>query len=153
MAVPTVAEVKLMTFGYLTGADLLRFCPYQLLIKEYEVDNASLQQACTIAYAELMASLNTRYDVDLELSKSDVSRNIFCVKIVSILAVRNILGTAQNISEKMLSDFSWCDKTLISIRNGQMSLTINQKNVDSNGNITEPYANASLISSSYKTLG
>jgi phage gp36-like protein len=147
----TVAELKVLSFGYLTGADLKQFCPPQLLIKIYEVDSDALNTGCQFAYSELKSSLSNRYNVDLELALT-TDRNQLCVKIAAILAIRNILGDAQNISDKMLSDFTWADKQLISIRNGQIALGLKIPE-DTDGNTLANYSNANLISSNFQTLG
>jgi len=146
----TATELKALDLGYLKGSDLLQFCAAQLLIKQYEVDNDSLQAGSNLAYSELESNLSTRYDVKTELENS--TRNALCVKIASILAIRNILGNAQNISEMMINLFVWADKELIAIRNGQISLGLNQpQNTD--GTPVLNYSDASLIRSSFKTIG
>jgi hypothetical protein len=65
----SVDQLKNMPFGYLRGADLIRYSAPQLLIKQYEVDADSLQQGCEIAYSELISLLNTRYNLAAEFLK------------------------------------------------------------------------------------
>lgn len=65
----TVDQLKNISFGYLTGADLIRYCPAQLLIKQYEVDPDSLENGCDTAYAEIIGKLETRFDLTAELAK------------------------------------------------------------------------------------
>ena len=48
------------------------------------------------------------------------------VKIMSILSVRNVLGSAQNISDFMQGLFKWASETLRDMRNGQQNLLANQ---------------------------
>lgn len=52
------------------------------------------------------------------------TREVVLVKLASILAVRNILGNAQSVSDKTMTDFMWCDKTLKDIRGGQANLVL-----------------------------
>lgn len=52
------------------------------------------------------------------------SRNPKLVKIMSIFAVRNLLGSMQNISEKMAKDFEQADCMIEDLRSGQDSLPI-----------------------------
>lgn len=63
-------QLKAFSFGYLTGYDLLQWCPAQYLIKQYEVDNNSLINACSLAYSEISSSFTTKYNLSAELSKN-----------------------------------------------------------------------------------
>lgn len=65
----TVDQLKNMPFGYLRGADLIRYSAAQLLIKQYEVDPDSLLEGCTTAYSELISLLNTRWNLTEEFAK------------------------------------------------------------------------------------
>lgn len=65
----TPAQLVAMSFGYLTGADLNRFCPAELLIATYMKDPNSLQNGVNIGISEIIAALNTRYDLSAELQK------------------------------------------------------------------------------------
>jgi hypothetical protein len=147
----TIAELKALPFGYLTGADIKQFCAPNLLIAEYEKDSTSLQSGCNMAYEEIRSSLSNRYSVDAELALT-TGRNQLCVKITAIMAIRNILGGAQNISDKMVLDFTWADKQLVAIRNGQIALSLTIPE-DSEGNTAVNYSNAELIKSNFQTLG
>lgn len=62
-------QLSNLPFGYLNGDDLTEYCPFQLLIKQYEVKPSSLKKGCDIAYSELISLLNTRYALDVEFSK------------------------------------------------------------------------------------
>jgi hypothetical protein len=65
----TVEQLKYLSFGYLRGADLIRYSSPQLLIKQYEVDPDSLTEGCQIAYSELVSLLNTRWNLTDEFEK------------------------------------------------------------------------------------
>lgn len=65
----TTDQLKNLPFGYLRGADLIRWGALQLLIKQYEVDADSLSEGCQIAYSELISLLNTRYALADEFGK------------------------------------------------------------------------------------
>jgi hypothetical protein len=65
----TTDQLKNLPFGYLRGADLIRYSAVQLLIKQYEVDPDSLSDGCNIAYSELISLLNTRYNLAVEFAK------------------------------------------------------------------------------------
>ena len=150
MAVLTIAELKALTFGYLTGADLKQFCASPVLIKIYSVDPDSLQAGCNIAYSELSSNLSSRYNIANELLLT-TGRNLLCVKIASILAVHNILGDIYS-SEATIENYKDAKKDLISIRNGQLALSL-QVPEDSLGNTLPSYSDAQMIQSNFSTLG
>jgi hypothetical protein len=142
----TIDDIKALNFGYLTGEDLLQFCSPQLLIKQYTVDNNSLQNGFNFAQSEVIASFTTRYDLTAELVKTGTSRALLLVKIMALLTIRNALGSFQELSEKMKDDFNWADYTLKSIRNGQMNLPLVIANINK-------VSTAYLTDSTYLTLG
>jgi hypothetical protein len=158
----TVDTLKTQDLGYLSGADLLQWCPAQILIKQYEVDNNSLVSGANYAYAEITSALINRYDIATELNKSnaDGDRVIFCVKLTAILAIRNALGNMANVSEYMMEIFKGAKKDLMDIRNGQLNLPLalppQQTFTDPDSGQTFPVkteATARLIRSSFSTLG
>jgi len=67
----TSDQLSQLTFGYLNGADLMQFCPSQLLIAQYEKFNAILQTGCDQAYEEVKGELCNRYDVNKEISNAN----------------------------------------------------------------------------------
>lgn len=147
----TIADIKALDFGYLTGADLVQWAPWQLLANQYSVDSGSLAKGAKTAYSEVQAALGNRYDVAAELAKTGDARSELCVKVATIAAIRNCLGNAQSISEKMAMDFKWCDKTLMDFRNGQSPLPLALPPVPPSG--VPITSTAQLINSSFSTLG
>lgn len=147
MAVLTIDEIKALDYGYLTGADLLRFCPFQVLQKQYAVDADSLDDGCKIAYSELKSSLSARYDISTELTKTADTRYPLTVKLAAIFAIRNIVGNQAGLPDNMVKNFDWADRTIMNIRNGQESL------ISLNIASTAKLSNTSLISSSFEKLG
>lgn len=223
----TEDQLKNLPFGYLRGADLMRFAPPQILIKQYQVDPDCLQDSCNIAYSELISLLNTRYGLNVEFSKVGFTnaaaiatvntgavsainvsyagtnygtvptvtitgvgsgaaavaviengivtginvtapgtgytspptvqitggaapdpRTQMFVKLAAIFAVRNALGSMQNISDKMKDDFSYADKTILALRQGQQGMpSVNQAPTISYGSPAE------VVDSSFLTLG
>ena len=74
------------------------------------------------------------------------TRSNLLVKILSLLAIRNILGNMENISDQMASLFKWADSTLKDIRNGQMNLPL--------PGVTKCVSSGSfLVCQDFKTLG
>jgi phage gp36-like protein len=142
----TVAQLETLTFGYLTGTDLVQFCAPQLLIKQTEVDINSLQRACNLAYAEIISNLTTRYDIKTELNKTGTARSLMCVRMVAILAVKYSLANFQNISDdlrQMIDGNKW---DIINVRNGQINLPLNVA-------AANVVSDAILWDNSFQTLG
>lgn len=87
----TIDQLKSLSFGYLSGADLLQFAAAPLLIKQYEVDNNSLQRGCDLAYSFMIGQLSTRYDISQELNKKAVinamARAIVAAGVITSLEV------------------------------------------------------------------
>lgn len=147
MAAPTIEEIKAMDFGYLTGIDLLRYCPFQVLQKQFAVDDQALIIGCDIAESEALSKLGSRYDISTELGKTDTARFPLMIKIIAILAIRNIVGNQAGLPENMTQNFVWVDAEMLNIRNGQTSLTGLDIAADAKKSGTE------LIDSSFETLG
>lgn len=153
-------QLAALSFGYLTGDDLITWCPPALLIKALEVRGTALTKACDTAYAEITAATVNRYDIATELAKTGGDRSTLCVKIASILAVANSVGNAQAISEKMTMDIKQARKDLIDIRNAQLQLPLQPvplpvPPVDPITGCPNPYSasSANLVHSSFKTMG
>lgn len=66
----TTGQLQAMSFGYLSGADLIQIGVNQLLISQFEKNNGCLQDGCTQAYAKIISKLSTRYNVVTELAKA-----------------------------------------------------------------------------------
>jgi len=64
-------QLAVMNFGYLSGLDLLQWCPEQLLIKQYALNPSFLQNGCNQAYADLKSRLCNRYDLNSVLSNAN----------------------------------------------------------------------------------
>jgi hypothetical protein len=126
MVALTYTEFSASDYGYLNGADLLQFCPIQLLNSKYLINPNIIFNGVQMAYDELINNLCSKYNIENELSKSGqspvsgssfVPRVLMIVKITSILALTNILGV-----NKMIDDFNWAKANLMLLREGQMSL-------------------------------
>jgi len=74
------------------------------------------------------------------------TRSNLLVKIISLLAIRNILGNMENISDQMTAMFKWADQTLRDLRNGQQNLPLPGVNICVS-------SESFLVEQSFKTLG
>ena len=142
----TIDQLKVLSLGYLTGSDMLQFCPGQLLTTQYERDSASLQRGADFAYDEFTGALNSKYDTATELTKTGTSRANLCVKLISILAIRNILAGIQHDSEKLNDSFIWADKYIHEVNIGQKSIKVEQAS-------EAKLSNSGLVDSSFNTIG
>lgn len=98
------------------------------MIAQFNANGGNLQGGCDDAYAEVQSQLITRYNLTDEfkltppVAPAADTRNFLVKKITTIFAVRNILGSAQHLSEKQLMDFTHADKMIRDLRNGQANL-------------------------------
>lgn len=111
-------ELDALNFGYLTGADLSMWSSYQVLIKNWEVNNNRLLQGCQIAYQEVTNMFLTKYDVQREINAISGTREAAFVKFVAITALKNILGNMAGEGTVTAANFAWHDAMLNDIRMG-----------------------------------
>ena len=87
------------------------------------------------------------------------ARESLNVKLAAILAVRNILGNSQNVSENMLANFKWAEKELKDIRMQQGNLQLGPVPSPTGTDpvtglkFPNPEADAGLVNTSFLTLG
>ena len=145
---PTLSNDQLaaMSFGYLTGQDLMNWCPAQLLIKQYEVNSGLLIQGCQSAQGEVIRALLSRYAIANEFSNVSGSREIMVVQITAILSVRNIMGNMAGVSEHMKTNFAWATQTLMDLRNGFINLILPQADCPNR-------SSSFLVPQNFSTLG
>lgn len=150
----TEAALNALNLGYLAGKDLRRWCAPSLLIKQYETDNAALQDAADSAYGFIKSQLANRYNIEAELAKAsgDATRIRLCIDITAIVAVSNAMAGMAGISENMMQLFKTNLKTIHDLRSGQMNLPIQLPTTDPDTGITR-YSLPQVINSSFKTLG
>jgi hypothetical protein len=151
MATITPDQIKVLDFGYLTGADLMAFCSWTLLANQWQINNDNLQAGCDFAYAEVTGKANRKYDIAAELAKTGADRSQLCVKLTAIIAIRNILASTANVSDIIMNQYSWADKSMLELRNGQLNLPLALSPVPSNA--IPVYSGACLIADNFSTLG
>jgi hypothetical protein len=147
MAALTIEEVKALDFEYLTGDDLLKYCPFPILQKQGSVDDTAIESAVETSYSEVTDLIGVNYDMALELAKTGEDRSKTIVKVLSLAAVRNLTANLPAIPDNLINQFSWLDKTILSIRNGQSSLTKLSKKDDTVN------SGAYIVDNEFSTLG
>jgi hypothetical protein len=161
MAVITVQDIMAMDFGYLSGNDLLRFCPSQFLINQETITPGFIEGHVQTAYAEIISELSAKCEIATELKKTfgnpnatptpiPDTRSKTIVKYVATMAIKNIVSRAPGLPDHLKANFAEVNQAIIDIRNGQKALpdlafeaTTNQANI----------SRTELVQSSYKTLG
>lgn len=233
MAISTT-DLKSMSFGYLTGKNLINFSSPELLIKQYLVNTDALSDGVDTAYGEAIEQLSRKYDVKTELQKVGFApailiavltgdavsavtiinggaayteaptlsfsggagtgatatvtitdgkitaitigaggsgytsapaialaggipvdtRSKVLVKVLSIKSIQNILANLQGLSDPMINNFKWAEKTFLDIRNGQGNLPLNIPQLpDPTNQKSSIESNAKLVCNSFKTIG
>ena len=146
--IPTSDEIKALNFGYLNGEDILLFCPIQLLIRQNTIDANFISNCVHIAYSEIFSNLATKFDIATEFAKTDINRDATCVKITTILAIKNIISNLPGIpvhTHELIKDN---EQAILAIRNGQRSL------IGLKTNETESLrSNSVLIKDKFWTIG
>lgn len=95
----TTDQLKSLSFGYLSGEDLLQWCATQLLIKQYEVDNNSLQKGCDQAISEIIASFSTKYNLTTELQKKgNITPAAIAIVTAGAVSAINVLVPGNNLT-------------------------------------------------------
>jgi hypothetical protein len=106
--------------------------------------------ATTLYFTVALGTVDLRIDlgynyVDHTVVLTQPRNNLF-VKLTTILAIRNILGSIAGDNKILCSHFDWMKETLEKIKNRQMSITLDSAPITMAGR-------ARTISSEFKTLG
>jgi hypothetical protein len=128
MATPiTQSDFEALSYGYLTGKDLVQYCPFQALQRQYATSADIITNGVNTAYAELISKLGATYDMDGEFAKTDTTRDLVSVKRTAIKAIENILGGNAYQSEKMGDMIKENNAEIKKIQQQQTSLKAVQK--------------------------
>ena len=65
------AQISSLNFGYLSGRNLLQYCPEALLITQYNIDPNLFTDGVNQAYADLKSRLSSLYDLTYVLSNAN----------------------------------------------------------------------------------
>ena len=71
MPIITRDQLAVINFGYISGLNLLQFCPEELLLQKYATYQYLFQQGVNQAYADLKSRLSTIYDLNYVLSNAN----------------------------------------------------------------------------------
>ena len=83
------AQISSLNFGYLSGRNLLMYCPEQLLITQYNIDPNMFTDGVNQAYADLKSRLSSLYDLTYVLSNA----NQFLLNQTGAVSVSIAAGT------------------------------------------------------------
>ena len=83
----SIDQLASMNFGYITGLNLMQYCPDQMLIQKYNVSPFLFQQGVNQAYSELKLRLSNIYEIETEISsRNTLLENQTGLAVISILA-------------------------------------------------------------------
>lgn len=142
----TPAQLAALSFGYLTGQDILQYCSTQVLIKQYETNQNILQQGCDNAYSEMIGYFKTKYDVQREFNNVSGPRQQIVVKLTAILAIRDILGNMAGLGDVTKGNFAWADDIIERTLAGVFNLPLYAAD-------TSIVSGALLVRQNFGTLG
>lgn len=83
------------------------------------------------------------------------TRSQLLVQIVTLQAIRNILGGIASVSKELEANFKWSDMQVQEIRDAQLNLPLQLPpgQTDAKGNPYQTYSSAALVCNSWGTLG
>jgi hypothetical protein len=140
MATPiSQSDFEAISYGYLTGKDLVQYCPFQALQRQYATSSDIIINGVNTAYAELTSKLGATYDMEGEFEKTGTARDLVSVKRTAIKSIENILGGNAYQSEKMGDMIKENNAEIKKIQQLQTSLKAVQKDAISPtvGSITQ----------------
>lgn len=140
MATPiTQAQFEALSYGYLTGKDLIQYCPFQALQRQYATSSDIIVNGVNTAYAELSSKLGATYDMNGEFAKTGTARDLVSVKRTAIKAIENVLGGNAYQSDRMKDMIAENNAEIKKIQQQQTSLKAVQKDAQSPlvGSITQ----------------
>ena len=157
MAVPyTYATLTALNFGYLTGQDLVDYCPFQLLVNSELQNPGIMQRSCLRAGDEMNNQLVSKCDLKDEYVKTGSSRTPAVIKLTALTAIKNIVAVLPELPVNTKENLIYLKETILAIRNGQYSLPnvmIAQGGTDSKGHPIPLYSSAQLIKQKYNSRG
>jgi len=127
----TQSAFEALSYGYLTGKDLVQYCPFQALQRQYATSPDIITNGVYTAYAELSSKLGATYDMDGEFIKTATARDLVSVKRTAIKAIENVLGGNAYQSEKMGDMIKENNAEIKKIQQQQTSLKAVQKDAQS----------------------
>jgi len=155
----TIAELTSMTFGYLSGQDLLDFCPSQFLINQETVTAGILQRSVQKAYSEIIRKLSAKTQIAQELKKTAPTddntdtRVQVIVKYTALSAVKNIVSKAAGLPDHMKNNFAEVNEAIHEIQQGIQGIPELAIDNPSSDNHNANISRAKLVNSNFKTIG
>lgn len=93
----------------------------------------------------------------LTLGLAPDPREVFCTQLTALVALRNVLGNMQNVSEYLMGLMNQAEKDLLAIRNAQLNLELAPVpvTIDPTTGLANPYpeSDAVLVPSSFQYIG
>lgn len=123
----TLAQLQSLDLGYISGANLLQFCPPQLLLNQSAI-GVDFNQCLSIAQTEIISELSNQYDFTAEYLKlSDTTpdtREQLVLKLTIIGTIINILGSMAGVNDQMEYWFKWYQENIDKIKKRSRKLSL-----------------------------
>jgi len=131
----TIADLNALDLGYISGADLTRFCPYQLLMQQYSI-SIDFAQCLDTAKTDIISELSNQYDFTAEYLKTfpklippasilpTDTREKTVLMLTIITTVRYILGSAAAMDERLRFWGDRADKFIEKIKTRSKKLNL-----------------------------
>lgn len=143
----TYEDIKALDFGYLTGLDLVSYCPNEIVIKQYNTDSDMFVVWINAAISTMKSLLSTSIDLGDEFEKTQTDRDGYILKLTTVCAVENITNKLTALPDNMKALIDWKNKECDELRKKQRSTPQVKAAPD------EIRQTSSLISSSFNSLG
>lgn len=110
--------------AYVTETDLNKYLTenqVKTLSRENESSSIDfIEEAIATSEAYVKDRLNYKYDMDVELAKTGSDRNKTIIKIISMLAIADLLPAFDLYTEGREDDFKWANDNLDMIEKGSL---------------------------------
>ena len=153
----TLQQLQNLDLGYISGANLLQFCPAQLLLNQSAI-GIDFNDSLLISQTEMISELSNQYDFTAEYLKLSTAnpdtREQLVLKLTTIGTIINILGSMAGVNDQMQYWFKWYSDNIEKINKPVAHAPIEDYNDDRLHNIyhtqiVEPQNAAEAISNTY----
>lgn len=147
MANKTIEDVLALDFGYITGIDLVAYCPQEFLISKMNQNADLFPIWVSASIDEVSALLASSLNIAFEFDKAGEDRNGYIVKLVCLSCIQNITATVPALPDNLNNLLKWYMTECESIKRNQRSTP--KVEVASTPN----YQSTEQVKQSFSTIG
>ena len=115
----TLQQLQSLDLGYISGSNLLQFCPAQLLLNQSAI-GIDFNDSLLISQTEMISELSNQYDFTAEYLKLSTAnpdtREQLVLKLTTIGTIINILGSMAGVNDQMQYWFKWYSDNIEKIK-------------------------------------